>query len=180
MSQGPPCLKSPKGRIRAQKLRQGWIHLRRGAQMSTGSFSCRWKVRGLFFSDVASLDGRSALTCLRPGFPGPMQRRFGIGVLFGKIDGPGSEPPGKPGIALYFSTKSTKKDTYVLLINPAGFQHFAPGSRFGPFPWAWHVGVFSGAWGPKEFTFRSHGPRPGKPKRSTCVWCVSSLLDHAF
>ena len=39
-----------------------------------------------------------------------------IGVLLGEIDGPGfaeKKPPGKPGIATYYSTKTTKQDTCV-------------------------------------------------------------------
>ena len=44
-----------------------------------------------------------------------------IGVLFGEIAGYPwlIEPPGKPGIALYVSTKSTKKDTYVWVVHVA-------------------------------------------------------------
>ena len=42
------------------------------------------------------------------------QKETGTGVLLGEIDGfPWLiKPPGKPGIAIYFSTRTTKKDTY--------------------------------------------------------------------
>ena len=33
--------------------------------------------------------------------------------ILGEMDGPMIKPPGKPGIAIYLSSKTTKRDAYV-------------------------------------------------------------------
>ena len=38
-----------------------------------------------------------------------------IGVLLGQINFPVIKPPAKPGIALYFSAKTTKRETSMLV-----------------------------------------------------------------